>query len=260
METPVAYNADGGELAQRNQTPQSKTSVLQRLASRYGIKEDAILNTIKATIFDGKGTSEQMVAFCAVADQYRLNPFLREIYAFPDNKTAGKIVPVVGIDGWLRLINAQPTFDGLTTEQTDDACTCTIYRKDRKYPTVVTEYLAECKRNSLPWNTAPKRMLRHRAIIQCARVAFSFGGIYDPEEAREIAEAEVVSVSTPFGEQGDNQSEEKKPKEGSLRARAIEAAKEKKKAEKPQEEKPEPKAETLNLDDGDFDDDPLPFV
>jgi hypothetical protein len=33
----------------------------------------------------------------------------------------------------------------------------------------------------------PKRMLRHKALIQCARVAFGFSGIFDEDEARDIS-------------------------------------------------------------------------
>jgi hypothetical protein len=35
-------------------------------------------------------------------------------------------------------------------------------------------------------------MLRHKALIQCARVAFGFSGIYDPDEAERIVE--TISV------------------------------------------------------------------
>jgi len=51
----------------------------------------------------GEVTNEQMLALLVVADQYRLNPFLNELYAFPDKK--GGITPIVGVDGWSRIIN-----------------------------------------------------------------------------------------------------------------------------------------------------------
>ncbi len=49
-----------------------------------------------------------------------------------------------------------------------------------------------------PWQTHPKRFLRHKAMIQCARMAFGYCGIYDQDEAERITErdmgaAEVVS-------------------------------------------------------------------
>src|SRR5690606_22390335 len=103
--------------------------------------------------------------------------------AFPDRTG---IVPVVGVDGWARITNEHPEFDGMSFEQDDESCTCTIYRKDRQHPVSVTEYMAECRRDTKPWKTHPSRMLRHKAMIQCARLAFSFAGIYDPDEAEGI--------------------------------------------------------------------------
>jgi hypothetical protein len=76
-------------------------------------------------------------------------------------------------------------------EQDDEKCTCIIFRKDRSHPTRVTEYLSECKRGVKPWQTHPKRMLRHKAMIQCARLAFGYVGIFDQDEAERIAEVDV---------------------------------------------------------------------
>ena len=71
---------------------------------------------------------------------------------------------------------------------------CSIYRKDRNRPTVVREFLRECKRSTDPWSSHPTRMLRHKALIQCARVAFGFAGIYDQDEAEQIIEGGVRVV------------------------------------------------------------------
>ena len=68
-----------------------------------------------------------------------------------------------------------------------------IYRKDRTHATSITEYLEEVVRNTDPWKMA-RRMLRHKAIIQCARVAFSFSGIKDDDEAEKIVQAEVLET------------------------------------------------------------------
>ena len=42
-------------------------------------------------------------------------------------------------------------------------------------------------------------MLRHKAFIQAARMAFGFSGIYDEDEAERIAEARVVEVTDKNG-------------------------------------------------------------
>jgi phage recombination protein Bet len=127
---------------------------------------------------------------CLVAHEYGLNPLTKEIYAFPDSKSGG-IIPVVGVDGWMRIINEHPQLLAIEFEY-DDAgewIDCIITRKDRSKPVRVREYLEECKRNTAPWQTHPMRMLRHKATIQAARLAFGFAGIKDPDEAERIIEA-----------------------------------------------------------------------
>lgn len=160
-----------------------------QLADRFQLGDGMeAIAVLKATAFKGQVSDAQLMALMMVANQYGLNPWTKELYAYPDKNNG--IVPVVGVDGWARIINNHPQFNGIDFEQTDEACTCSIYRKDREQPIRVTEYLAECSRSTGPWQTHPKRMLRHKAMIQCARVAFGYTGIYDPDEAQRILNPE----------------------------------------------------------------------
>jgi phage recombination protein Bet len=169
--------------------------LLQAMADRYQLEPEQFSKTVRATCGMPTATPEQFAAFLIVAKTYNLNPVLREIWAFPGR--GGGIVPIVSVDGWINLVNSHGACDGFEFEMHDDAsgnlhsCTCKMYRKDRKYPVTVTEYLEECKRSTEPWKMA-HRMLRHKAMIQAARYAFGFAGIYDEDEARVIAESEPV--------------------------------------------------------------------
>jgi phage recombination protein Bet len=155
------------------------------MASRFNVEPTKLHETLKNTVFKGASDSE-MMTLVVVANEYGLNPLTKEIYAFPAK--GGGIVPVVSIDGWIHLANSHPQMDGLDFEFTHDeggklvSCTCIIHRKDRSRPVKVTEYLAECRRGTEPWKME-HRMLRHKALIQCSRVAFGFSGIVDDEEA-----------------------------------------------------------------------------
>lgn len=168
------------------------TVLTSKLAQRFGVEggEQELLQTLKATAFKGQVSDSQMAALLIVAGQYGLNPFTKEIYAFPDKNNG--IVPVVGVDGWSRIINENQMFDGLDFTQDDESCTCIIYRKDRSHPIKVTEYRSECDRKSGPWASHPKRMLRHKSLIQCARLAFGYVGIYDEDEAERITEKDIT--------------------------------------------------------------------
>lgn len=176
----------------------TQLSVLSgKLAARFGLEsgEQELLATLKQTAFKGQVSDAQMTALLIVAGQYGLNPFTKEIYAFPDRHNG--IVPVVGVDGWSRIINENPQFDGLDFEQDGESCTCIIYRKDRKHPIKVTEWMAECKREGTgPWQSHPRRMLRHKALIQCARLAFGYVGLYDEDEAERIIERDITPPRT----------------------------------------------------------------
>jgi len=171
------------------------------LAKAFNIPGDTseLVAVLKATAFKGQVSDAQMTALLVVANQYGLNPWLKEIYAYPDKNNG--IVPVVGVDGWSRIINSHAQFDGMDFQQDDESCTCTVYRKDRSHPIRVTEWMAECRRaNAGPWQSHPKRMLRHKAMIQCARLAFGFVGIYEQDEAERIVNADYTVV--PIAEDG----------------------------------------------------------
>jgi phage recombination protein Bet len=171
-----------------------------KLATALGItgEPQELIQTLKATAFKGQVSDAQMAALLMVASQYNLNPWTRELYAFPDRNNG--IVPVVGVDGWSRIINSHPQFDGMDFQQDAESCTCIIYRKDRSHPIKVTEWLEECRRDGVgPWKSHPKRMMRHKSMIQCARLAFGFVGIYDQDEAERITEA-PKSINPSTGE------------------------------------------------------------
>lgn len=171
--------------------------ILASLASDYGMDKGAFIQTMKATVMGGANVSnEQLAAFCLVAKEHRLNPFTKEIFAFPQR---GGIVPVVSVDGWMKLVNSHPQFDGMEFKDTINeagdllAVTCRIFRKDRSHAIEVTEYMSECRRGTDVWKTWPARMLRHKATIQAARYAFGFAGIYEPDEAERMTEVQIVT-------------------------------------------------------------------
>lgn len=196
------------------------------LAQKFGMTDTAgVMETLKATAFKGPVSDSQMTALLIVAKQYGLNPWTKEIYAFPDKNNG--IVPVVGLDGWSRIINDNPNFDGMEFEQDDESCTCKIYRKDRAHPVSVTEFMSECKRGTGPWQSHPKRMLRHKAMIQCSRLAFGYGGIYDQDEAERIAERDITPAKDPasIGESARSQGNLDDPERPALIAQLENVAK-----------------------------------
>ena len=201
-----------------------KLSLIGKIAGKFHVDPSKLMDTLKSTAFKQRNgqppTNEQMMALLVVADQYGLNPFTKEIYAFPDQQNG--IVPVVGVDGWSRIINSHKEFDGLefrcseTTIQLDgldkpvfEWIECIMYRKDRERPTIIREYMDEIYRAPFqkkgsngpyvikgPWQTHPKRFARHKVLIQTARIALGYTGIYDQDEADRIIESSAVSIQS----------------------------------------------------------------
>lgn len=200
-------------------------SLVTRIAKRFGVDTKKFYETLKAIAFkqrDGSApTDEQMMALLVVADQYGLNPFTKEIYAFPDKQNG--IIPVVGVDGWSRIINEHPEYDGVEFVYSEkmirmqgakvdcpEWIECGIYRKDRSRSIRIKEFIDEVYREPFqgqsrhsaytvngPWQTHTKRQLRHKSLIQCSRIAFGFSGIYDQDEAERIREMEQASAINP---------------------------------------------------------------
>lgn len=160
-------------------------SVLVDMSTRFGMEPQAFEATIRATVCKGNVSREEFAAFLLVAKEYGLNPLTKELYAFPAK--GGGIQPIVSIDGWSRIINDHPQFDGMEFVDTREAgelvaVTCRMYRKDRTRPIEATEYMSECRRSTDVWKQWPARMLRHKAMIQAARYSFGFSGIIEPDE------------------------------------------------------------------------------
>lgn len=165
--------------------------VVAKMAERFEMQPAEFERTVRSTVCPQNITNEQFVAFLMVAKEYNLNPITKQIYAFPSK---GGIVPIVSIDGWLRIINENQNFDGMefvdnVVDEKLLSITCRMYRKDRNRPTEVTEYMAECVRGTDTWKQWPARMLRHKATIQAARYAFGLSGIYDEDEAQRMGVA-----------------------------------------------------------------------
>lgn len=187
---PVKKNAEVALVAPK------KRSLLTTMASQHDLDPNVYLDTIKSTVLKGAANMEQIIAFLMVANKYRLDPVMKQIYAFPSKE--GGIVPFMSVDGWIAMAERHPQYDGIEMVWSEKMvvpeggkacptwCEAHVYRKDRGHPTVVREYLDECYRKTGPWQSHTKRMLRHKAEIQGFRTAFGYSGIYDEDEAQRI--------------------------------------------------------------------------
>lgn len=128
--------------------------------------------------------SEIIFSFFHLAQKYQLDPFTDEVTFFKN--TDDRYQVYITINGWAKIMEAHPEFAGISLRESQELredlpiwMECSIYRNDRILPIVIKEYLVEVKTDHSLWQQMPRRMLRHRVIQQCARLAF---GIGEPEQ------------------------------------------------------------------------------
>ena len=182
-------------------------NVLERSVQRSGLSYDSFVRLIIQSALSRLSiwTQAELDRLLLLAERLGLDPLNNEIYATEVTPESGKkprIVYVVGVDGWGKVINSHPQFDGMKFVESvpgDDGLPlyieCTIYRKDRRVATAVREYMHEAHTSQGAWLTHPRRMLRHKAMVQCARTCFGLGGLYEPDEAERVRSALLSEAS-----------------------------------------------------------------
>ena len=208
--------------------PASAGGVLARGAARAGLAVPMYLEALQAGAMArledsraGKWFRHDLHRLLLAAERLGLDPLGGEIYAVPVGPGAvGPALLVLGVDGWCRVLNAHPAYEGVEFREGPElpgqppraeagapgGCLpawveCTLHRRDRRVSTSVREYMAETRTDSPAWQSHPRRMLRHKALVQCARVAFGLAGLYDPDEALRVQHAQgtAVAIETPSG-------------------------------------------------------------
>lgn len=182
--------------------PTQSLSIFETFATERHMQKDALISTLMKVIAPPDTSMEELAAFLQLAHKFDLDPFAKEIFLI---KARGKISTYVSVDGYSRIVNRDPNYDGCEFSYDQDelgnivSVTCQMYRKDRTRPTTVTEFLAECiAPNSEAWRKAPARMLRHRAFIQAVRLAFGISAALDEDSATPVSSfTEPVDISPP---------------------------------------------------------------
>ena len=172
--------------------------IFKRSAERSGMSEEGFVDALVQTSLSALITWTQLdlERLLLAAEVNGLSPTGREIFLVPSGGVLEPATVVVGVDGWSRIINTHKQFAGMRFKESDELVDgvpswteCTMYRWDRRVPTSVREYLVEVRGVSAGWITHPRRMLRHKAMVQCARLTFGLIGIYDADEAMSKAAA-----------------------------------------------------------------------
>lgn len=183
------------------------SKALTVIAQNTGTTEEEITDVLRGIIVSAKNqhgaqaTNAELAVITGVCATYGLNPLVKECAAFI---SGGKLQIVVMIDGWYKLVNRQPDYDGVEFEEHFNdkgdlvSTTCKMYLKTRGRPVCVTEHMTECRDSkSTVWQKWPARMMRHKAFIQAARMSFGISEVVDDDEAARITSARQEKDITP---------------------------------------------------------------
>lgn len=169
------------------------------VASRYD--DQVMLDTLKQTVAKGS-TDAEFKMFIEVCKSTGLNPFLKEIWCAVPMKDGqrsqyGAVLIMAGRDGYLRVANDHPQFDGIETRVERDEKTktpikavCTVWRKDRAHPTICEAYYSEYYKPGYGgkpsiWDTYKSAMIGKVAEVLALKRSFSINGVVTEEEIGE---------------------------------------------------------------------------
>lgn len=226
--------------------PKELANLVKIFADKYKIDKDSVVPLINQISFMSAEpetvTTADILVLMVAANQYDLDPFMREIYALQNDY--GRYEPVVSVAGWSKIISRQTNFGSVqftyspseiivdSSQKCPEWIECEIYTKNFERPTVVREYLVGNYRDTAWWGSNTSRQLRHKALIQCGRIAFGLTGIADADEI-------ISRKQKPAKKQDANEKSEPKkgPLTGGLKAAKDAAAEKKGPAGKPNRRK-----------------------
>ncbi len=148
---------------------------LESTATKLGIESEELQAWIDLQI---EAPAKTILSLLRTSKAMGLDP-LREEIGFTQYED-GNWQVYITVDGAIKLLNRHEAFDGITFNQADNLIEgvpewieCTIYRKDRSFPTTAREYYLEARSEQSIWQKMPRRMLRNRVIQQCVRLMVS---------------------------------------------------------------------------------------
>jgi phage recombination protein Bet len=158
--------------------------------------------------------------FMHLAKTYQLDPFQKEIFCW---KYKGDITIMTSRDGYLKIANRHPEFDGLVSDvvHKNDSFQRTlegvqhkygadrgsivgayalVYRKDRKYPIYVFAPYEEYRADKKVWIQYPSAMILKVAESMALKRGFSVSGLVSREEM-DVQESPVSYPTDTYSEE-----------------------------------------------------------
>jgi phage recombination protein Bet len=166
-----------------------------------------VIDTIRQTVCKG-ATDAQLRMFLEVCKRTGLDPFLKEI-----SFVAERGIIMANRDGYLRVANQDPAFDGMETRVERDEwgmpikAVCTVWRKDRSHPTICEAYYSEYNKQTPVWKQYPSAMIGKVAEVLALKRTFAINGVVTEEEIGHEEPARPAEPPSPFRQMIDQFAE-----------------------------------------------------
>lgn len=171
-------------------TVKRRQSIVDNAAAVLGVAPDKLLDLLRNVWKTSKGqpplTDQEMFQGISMIARYELDPIAREVYV---TRTSSGLATIVGIDGWIKILDRTDHYDGFTIDinvdangdvESVDAC---IYSKKRTHPSRYRAFAKEYKQLAgFMAGKIPTHMLRIFALRHAARLFTPLGGSVMTEE------------------------------------------------------------------------------
>lgn len=169
-------------------------SVLVDAASILGVHPTKLCDLLRNVWKTSKGvaplTDAEMFKGLSLIARYELDPIAKDVYV--TRTKDGKLLTIIGIDGWIKVLDRTDHYDGFEWEDETDAngkviaVNVKIYSTKRTRPTTYRGLMSEYQRvGGMVAKDMPVHMLRLFSLRHAARLFTPIGGdVLTEEEAR----------------------------------------------------------------------------
>ncbi len=180
-------------------------TLTEKAAASMGVPAESLLTILRGVWTTSKDepdlTQADMFVGIGIVAKYDLDPIAREIFV---TKSKGKLITIIGIDGWIKILDRTDHYDGYEMEIHEDEngvidyVDATIHSKVRKHPSTYRAFRSEySKLSGFMYQKIPIHMLRLFALRHAARLFVPLGGtVMTQEEADAIIDGKATSTGS----------------------------------------------------------------
>lgn len=205
--TITTNNGEGKLLDAVLEASDKRKTVVASAAAILGVEPSKLCGLLRNVWRTSKGseplTDAEMFTGISLIARYELDPIAREVYV---TRTKGGLVTIIGIDGWIKVLDRTDHYDGFTVDIHHDDhgkvdwVDTTIHSKTRKHPTTYRAFASEyAKVAGFVAGQMPTHMLRVFGLRHAARLFTPIGGnVLTEEEALYMQQHDTTDFTKPI--------------------------------------------------------------